>query len=344
MMANKIIIKSPLQDCEYDPNTKTEDGISISRLNELLSLKKSQDTLINKLKFINNKNNAICPDGEEVINIIKARLADFTEEQIKNFTKEQVEEILTVNDKSVNLPIEDKKVESEYRRDFLVYLKNTTDLTIEIEKSLKGIDDAISEFDEEYKKICDEYGDMNKFMLTRMREALENPKVSDKDKEAIRNMLKYTEYGFDLTPIKKELIDIVNKNGINSTMYRYTKELADIIAKAHDYLSLKAPSRIEVPFHLFQDLEIKFLPDKYKPFRNLGIFLISRWIWYNREKLTKLDYVFITQLFYNIHAFNDKRLDEETQNKFKENLMSLLDIVIDNIPPEKMPKYEPKEK
>lgn len=331
------------ENTEEKATEEKNEEISIAKLNELLSLKKAKDVLDNRSKFIKRKTATICPEDDEIIDILTARLADLTLEQINALSKEQVDEILTIDGENVTIPVEDRSVEERYRRDFLVYLKQSSDILAEINKASDNIDKAVDEFNDEYKRLCEEFGDINEYMIKKMKSSLEDDKISDKEKNEIRAMLQYVEYGLDLSPIKKKIEDIVTKNGVNSTMYGYSTQLPDMIAKVHDFLATKAATQMEIPFHLLQDIEPKFLPDKYKPFRNLGLYLICRWVWAARESLNKLDYIFLSQVFYNIQGFYQNKLNKD-QETFKQNFMSMLDIVIDRIPQAKAEKYTPEVK
>lgn len=334
----QIEIPEPEKRIFYDPALTDENGVNIGALNQYMALRSLDNEMKNKLEFIERKKSAMVANDDEdkLLEIVEARVRELKLEDIMNFTKEQVEEVLTVEGDRVLLPIENKNIEDEYRKDFLVYLKESQDYTDKINTAIESINQEMENFNEEYKKITEEYGDMNKYMQDRMRCALESDQTSEEEKDKIRDMLLYTDYGFNLSPIYDEIKTLIDKNGVKSIMYKYTKDLSDEIARAHDILAKLQSSKIEVPFHLYLDIEEKFLPEKYKLFKNLLLFLFARWVVVHRNNLNKLNIIFLVQFVYNLRCYYDKKFDDETMKRFEKHICDLLDLIVDKIPKDQL--------
>lgn len=309
---------------------------SITDVNKYITIGSFINNLRNRREFILKKIGEVCSDSSDRIEIVISRLNDIVKanRKITDLTTNEVNELITVEGTPLTISLVDTNIDKDgFNKIFIEFLYDSSEAIREIDEQINSLETELSKFKKEVKEIVEKNASITDFTIARMRAAIESPNVPEEDKQKIQNMLKHVEDGFTLNLIKDELISIVEKNGINSTMYGYSNNLSKTIARAHDIMVKGKPltKLVEIPFHLIQKIESTILKDKYKDFDNLFIYLFARWIVAHRDNIDVGKRIFISQVSYNLISLKNNKLGSHT-DLFTKSIKDILDIIITRIP------------
>lgn len=327
-----------IANSETAPDVEVDNinNVSITDVNKYITIGSYINNFINRAKMIEKKIAATCPDTKDRIEIVAARLKDVVKagKKVTELTTAEVNEIITVDEKPLSLPFDNVAInQDEYNKTFLEFLYDSTEILDEIYGAINTLKEELGKFKKEVAEIVEQNANITDFTISRMRAAIESPNMPEEDKKKMEYMLKSVEDGYTLSAIKNELESIVNKKGVDSTMYGYSNNSSKTIARAHDIMVKGKPlsKLVEIPFHLLQNIESKVLKDKYANFDNLFIYVFARWIVTHRDNIDVGRRIFISQVSYNLISLVNNKLGDHTE-PFKKAIKSVLDIIIDRIP------------
>ena len=312
----------------YDFIETDENGVSMGELSSYLNLSKIANDFKHRIEFIKKKRFTLTTDTKERVEIVESRVALLDKKTLMGLTDAQVDEIMNVNGTPLKIFLENPDMERDFRRDFVVYLKEAEEGILAAERELTKIEAERDKYSDKIKKLIEDYDSLNDYIVQRMRAALESGDVPEEDKNNIRPLLRAYECGFSLDPLYDTLMANVTKSGIDGTMYGYTHNLQKAINATHD---LFAKAKVELPLHLYKDMESKCLPDKYKSFNNFILYILCRWVQCKRNSFTRNDGIFVMQVIYNIDAFMHNKFRQSTMQEFRRNLCRVIDVVIDKM-------------
>lgn len=264
-------------------------------------------------------------DDEEVINKIQEKIRGMHVEMVKNLTPDKIKEIYTIDGNELELDsmafkTEDQKI--SFQRDYLIYLKESSHALAEIDKATKQLDEEMKEYDKELEQIVAEFGDINKCIKSKLVQDIKNA-TDDVIRTKRIKMLESFNDGLDLNNIYKLYASLNIKNTLKDYFNKDTS--AALYGK---YLSVVKKLNIRTDITLFDNLEIKFLPEKYHKYPNLFLFAIIRYAAYRKDSATKYeDGVFIAQLMINVKSlFSGSFSNNEDKETFINNIEKILDI------------------
>jgi prefoldin subunit 5 len=300
------------------------DKIDDTKIFKLLGFNQQLQDIKDIKNEILNKQSEFVSD-EEVIHQIDSAIKNIDINVLKSFKKEHVDLIYSINGKPIELDMkfENEEREFQFKKDFLIFRKESSDAIKEIDKSIEKLEKELSEDQEEIDKLLSQFGDFSSFIKYKLDESLKNAETPEKIKRIQDMMLNY-DFGFNLNNIYYIYKNYKNINNIIKD-YFDNKRAATLYKK---YLTALKALKIKSDLTSFPDLEIKFLPEKYHKYPNLFLFTVLRDIAYNKDMIKRTtDGLFLSQLGYNIKCLYGNRFkDEETKQQFILNIQKVLDL------------------
>lgn len=261
---------------------------------------------------------------EEIVDKLQDKIKDMHVEMIKNLSADKIKEIYTIDGNELDLDMVFKTDDqrTNFLKDYLIYLKESSQALAEIDKATIQLDNEMKEYDKELEQIISEFGDINKCIKTKLEKD-----IADAPDEIVKNkrikMLQNYNDGFELNNIYKLYASLNIKNTIKDYFSKDTS--AALYGK---YLSVVKKLNIRTDITLFDNLEIKFLPEKYHKYPNLFLFSIIRYAAYRKDVANKHeDGVFLAQLMINIkYLFSDGFSSADDKSAFISNIEKTLDL------------------
>jgi len=271
-------------------------------------------------KIVNQKISVI--NNSEVIDILNERTKNLTVFQIKRLTNEQVEEIYTINGEKVILSIEmdneEKKI--SFMREYLIFNKESSEALRQIDKSIETFEKELKKDEDELNKVINEYGDVQTLIKNHL---IDNINKSTDENIKNRN-IKILDNFNDASTLNIIYEHYKNQKVLN-TLHDY-KIRAEGIYK--NYVKTCKQLSIKSDITIFENLEMKFLPQKYHKYPNLFLFAIIRYFAYKKDDCNKYsDGIFLSQFIVNVqNLFCDKFKDSEEKQLFINSIMKVLDL------------------
>jgi len=307
-------LESGIEDIMLPENNKDKDIISIlgmkSKLNDINQMRN---------KLIGQEHMVI--DNDEVLNILEERIKNMTTFQIKNLSSKQIEDIYTINNEKIELVIEMDSEERKisFMRDFLLFKKNSSVALKQMDKSIETLETELKKGDEEFNKIINEYDDIQTLIKTRLVDAINNSTNEDMRK---RNTQILDSFNDALT--LNEIFEHYKTQKVLNTVHDYKMRSDSIYTK---YVRTCKHLGIKSDITIFNNLEIKFLPEKYHKIPNLFLFSVIKYFAYKKNCNKHIDGIFLSQFLVNVkNLFCDKFKDINEKQTFIESIMKVLDL------------------
>ena len=156
---------------------------------------------------------------DDIGDYLDTLLGNFTVEQVKNFTPEEVEKIYTMDalndgDEPVVIDISTDKGKSDFelKKDYLIFRKETNESMKAINESTKELQNYMVEYQEEMNQLMEEFGSMDRYIIDSLNKKIE-ANVDSPDKIALFTKIRdsYNE-AFTLESLTKYVKSYKGKN------------------------------------------------------------------------------------------------------------------------------------
>lgn len=305
-------------------NTVTEKDNPQQDLSEafrLLNMKQHMNDMSDMKKEILDKRINVLNDdtmSEYLDSIVKKLSID----EIKKLTPHEIEDLYKINNEPIVLDIvlNSPMQVFEFKKDFLIYLKESSEALTQIDAVLKKIDEEMLVHEIELNKLLDEYGDLSTFIRNKMVNDFMNASTENE-----KNTFKQRLDIFDDALTLNILVDHYKKLSTANTIKDYFARSENIYAKYKKTMRLLG---IKSDLVHFNDLEIKFLPKKYHKYPNLFLFSVIKYLAYKTDSAKRLtDGIFISQFTVNLKKlFTNNFNNTEERKIFINAIQTILDL------------------
>lgn len=273
--------------------------------------------------LINNKVSVL--GNEEVSKKIDERVADYSLEQLKTLSDEEVKNIYRFDDGEVDFSIDFKDDESkkiEFMRNFLVFVKETSIAMAEIDKETERIVESLKADEEEFKKLVSKFGSLSSYIEADLRDRYERAETEEQ-KEKVGKMIQAYEHALTL----ENIIEHYKKFPTDTTISDLYHRPVDVYNR---YMKVLKKLKVTTDLTQFDMLETKFLEEKYHVHPNLLLFAVIKYIAYKKNDADRsVDGVFLSQLAVNVRALFTNNFDsEEKKERFLQSVRNVLDLFI----------------
>lgn len=267
---------------------------------------------------------SMVPAPVEDLKILISRLDDIKPEEIDDLSSAFIENTFTVNGKK--LPLTKPEVgdynELEFERVMIRNLKVMDEQTaVAMEYKKKILENYERDIPEDIRAMAGNIEEIDNFMINYFEDKAKNQDISEEKRKDYEKRLKYKKYARTLEPITNSFIDTVNKkNGKNSLLHGFYKDRQRVFDAA---VQIASKNHFTFPFRMLTNIDIKLCGEKFKPYRNLFIYLVARYIRYHRDNITEYDRIFLTDLFATLVVLNRPDAEEKYPDLYKEMQQSM---------------------
>jgi hypothetical protein len=264
-------------------------------------------------------------NDEKILDELDEKIKDLTPEVIKALPKEAIEQIYTIDGKPLELNIIDIKDEQrlyEFKKDFLVYKKESMNANKQIDEALEKFEKEMVENEAELNELIKSYGDLTHYIRQSLQEDYEKATVPE-IKAKFEKMIIAFDDAITLNRIFENYNVLNPQNSLNDYKLR-----SDSLFKK--YMGTIKNLGIRTDITAFNNLELRFLPEKYHEYPNLFLFLIIKYFAHKKDTASKAsDGVFLSQLLVNVKTlFTNRFTDENQKQTFLESIEKVLDLFI----------------
>ena len=300
---------------------------------ELKDMEKLSKAINNKVNEPLLKNNS--ENYEQVVEYLDVLLEDYTVDQLKELTPEEVEKIYTMDAKSededaesVIIEVDTKEGQNDFemKRDYLVFRKESNDANKEIAESMKELQTFMDEYKEEMKTLEEEFGSIETYIIDTLNKKIEENTESPERIELYTKIRDAYEEGFTL----KRLTEYVES-------YRGKNILADFLQhertmKVYNrYLKMSKNIGLNQDITKFAGLESYIYDNnEIKNVRmNIFVFTVIHFIANQKyDDVDKIFGVFISQVIVNIKNVIYNNFPEgDSKFKFIEAVKHIVEII-----------------
>lgn len=292
------------------------DGLAVLKVkNQLNDIKKVRQEIVDKALSITD-------DNDHIIECLQNNIKSIHLEKIKKLTKVEIDKIYMDGDKPIELSLEDVKDEINFKRGYLVYLKESNFALEEIDRAIAGMDETLVEYNSAIESILSEHKSLTQFIESKLKDSYEKaqePTVKARFKDMMDNF----RWSFTLENIHDTLAGLKTANILMD--YNDDERSMHIYGK---YKKVLKKLSLSSDLAVFDKLEEKHLPEKYHKYPNLFLYSVMRCISYKADKCTNTaEGVFLSQLAANVKAlFEDSFDDMEHKQTFIQGIEDVLDL------------------
>jgi hypothetical protein len=299
----------------------------IARVKHLFGLNNMLDSVKKLNEQMKERQLHFLGDDESKIDHFTSILESKTIEEIKNASDEEIMDLFKTEDGGtieLVLDINNPEESFKFRRDFLIFMKESIDAQKVIDEETAKIEKEIAESREELNKLIEQFGDFETYIEETMAKRLEV--ATGKERERLLIVKQAYEEAENLNEIyehykNKGTLMIINTiedlksiSRANRVYEKYKKQLIKL--------------NIKTDLTDFDNLELK-LDEKYHPYANVFLFAVIKYIAYKKDVSVNKDGVFLARLGENVRKlFADSFKDEAKKEKFKASISKVLDLFI----------------
>lgn len=290
---------------------------SFKYLEQFDTIKSLKNELVNKRKTL--------VKDEDKLNIVIEKASKLGVDKIKTMSLEELHELFVLEDGKVEFSIDfdSKEKEKKFIADYLIYLIETEESLKKIDEEMEKLEEEIKKHDDEIKKVVDQFGNISNMMRVYLQE--EYDASEGEKKEKLGKIIK----SFDNATSLENVYEIVKSLNVKNIIYDYTNTPNRIYER---FINVIKKLKLKNDFTQFENLEQKFLPEKYHTYPNLFIFIIMKIYGHKKNDISREDGVFLSQLGVNFkHLFSNNFNDESKKEEFIGNIKKVLDVVYNNI-------------
>lgn len=278
---------------------------------------------VSKLKTDINSRKLSVIKEEDFLAEIENRLQTVTTDELKVVPADIINTFFIHNGGQYNFEIDFESPEKEiaFKRDYLVYLKESRNAIQEIDKQMEEMTTELSAHQDEFNKMTAAFGGIDNYIESEMRSRYAKSEGAEKERmakviESFENAVNFNNvYEHFKTQNTANVIKDMNSSRIHDIYKRYRKviQLLNITTDVAD----------------FDGLEEKYLPKEYHVHPNLFLFAIIKMYAYKKDYVTKsTDGVFLAQLNVNLRRLYNDQLDEAKKEEMVNSICRVLDLFI----------------
>lgn len=302
---------------EIQPEIKE---IPVERVTQLFNTRDRVKTITNLQSELHERRRLIVPN-DDISKQIESRISALSPDEIRELPDAAIAEIYNLDGEEVqfSLDLESKAQEIEFRRDFLAFLKESSMIHDQIDSQMDELNEELEKGQAELAKVLADFGDISEFMRSKLVEEMES--ATGERKEKVTEMLKAFDDSGELTRV----VSHYEKFGTRNTIEDYLKRSEVVYAK---YIKVLKELDVKTDLTNFNNLEEKFLEEKYQTYPNLFLFSVIKQYAYKKGNVnTAVDGVFLSQLSVNIQSlFADSFATPEKKEKFLDGIRKTLDL------------------
>lgn len=323
---NEEVITTPVE--ETAEVSATPEGIVTEETMDafkLLSMKSQINDLTSLAAQVREQQVELSGSDDD-ISFIDERLKDLTVDDLKNMPDKLIADLCRdENGEVVVGGLDDVKKDNEFRRDYLIFRKETNDALGGIDEETAKLNEAFAEYEADMDKILKEADDMTAYLkktLAEKAEATEDEAVAQRYRDMITMIDKaltledVIEYYSNSFNARTAITNVISPKKGKVTIKRYEKLISDLSCKTD--------------FRRYGGIETKFLPEEYhKKHEDAFMFGIINYIasWYKNDDNT-LNGLFLAQFSINLkNLIYNKFTDEEDKNTFVNAICKIVDLV-----------------
>lgn len=309
-----------------EPIAETDEFVNNDNEKEfrLLNLKAKLNDINAVIDNINREQKKVLGDNEE-LDPLDTVLKKYTEEELKEMTSSQINEILVDeegNSIEFAFEFEDEDKMNQFKKDFLVLRRQSLTSFETFDAEIAKINEEIKESQEEFDRLVATVGNVSNLIRSKIEERISTAEEGRKDLYV--KMLKSFDNGMNLDNLKeycasykgRKIIGDYHDNKKSQYLYR-------------TYMKIIESLDIKTNLTSFTGLENKFLTVDYHQRENIFLFAMIHFIasWNNRG-YDKTDGLFITQFTVNLkNLFYDKFDNPEDKETFINNINEVIKII-----------------
>lgn len=260
-----------------------------------VSKTKNQINAINRQKTeMTNIFNNMSDDFDDIL--VHIRAAGVTLEQIAEMNDEDIQKIFSDaegNQYSVNAKFETLKEESAFKRDFLVMILENSHRFQDIDDKLAELDEEMKAFDQEMVRLqAETNGDVISLVRADLIKSLElNP-----DSEHAVGTQELVDSIDDAVTLNR-LLEYYKTQNIHTALSDFRHRREEVYKK---FVKNCKNTQIITNFRGYDNIEVKFLPEKYHHLGGLFAFLVVKQFSY-KKAFTRNECVWLLQLNANLN-------------------------------------------
>lgn len=311
---------SPVMDTIID-----EDNLDVFKA---LSMKAQVNDMAKLCDNIRGKQDIYMENPDEDAAIVDERLAQYTVDQIKAMSDDELDKMFITDDgREINLIPPDTDVDMhKFKRNYAIYRKDSNEALKNLDEEIEKFQKEMEESEEEIAQILNQFNDMDEFIRDQLHKKIEAA-TDPKKVELYESLLQAMDYAFSLDNVvefysndyrRRMVIPNYKDDKRSMGLFRRYKKVVEEVGFRTDLTK-------------YVKLEKKFLPEKYHERDNLFLFAIinmaSTWAKCDDNRMNGL---FLTQFSVNLkNMIYDKFADKDARQKFIDNICKVLDIFID---------------
>lgn len=293
--------------------TSKPDGM---KLLSTLSAAKNLESMQNEIE---ERRSSVVAD-KDVTDKLLENLAELTAKQIADLPDPIIEKLFTVDGKLVELEIKvPNNKKHELMRDYLVFLKESSEAEAELDKSLEGFHKELADSQTELDNMVKQYGDINGYMRSKMSESYD--KAEGLNKVRIGRNIEAYDDAITLNRVKAYVRNINTDNLIND----YNRLSESVYAR---YLRSMKKLGLSVDLTKFNNFEKNFLEEKYNKYPNIFMFTLIKMYAYKKDIKRETDGIFLSQLRINLADLYAKRINEDKKGVLLDAVREIIDTIL----------------
>lgn len=281
---------------------------------------------VNSIKHLREELNAKRLDffTEDKVSRLEDRIKYLVPEQLKEFTPEAIDHIYTFDDETLEFDVkfETEERRIEFKRDFLVYLVESAHATLEIDKQIDQLEKTLDDSKEEVKELLSQYADLSDYIRSTLVDELETAKTEERRTKVTRMI-----EAFDDATTLDRVYAQYNQFGTKTTVSDYFHRSTDVYTR---YLKIMKKIDFRTDLTRFDNLETKFLPEKYHALNNIFVFAIIKMMSHKKSATRDDEGTFLTQLAVNLkYLYADSFSKPEQKELFISSITRVLDLFLE---------------
>lgn len=261
-------------------------------------------------------------DGEDLSAKLSTTIEEYTVEQLNALTDDQITSIYETaagegKDIDFAIPFEDEKQEKEFKRSFLVFIREQDVANKELDETITQMEKTLSESKEELDEILTKHGSYSQLVYNNLKDQLAT--AEGEKKEKIEKMISALDESYTLDRV----ITYVDKYDQFNIVQDYKHRSDDVFTR---YMKAVNKLKVTVDITKYADLEARFLGEEYAKYPNIFLFIIIRMYSYNKTPDNITDGLFLTQLLDNVRSlYSDTFGNDERKGTFITSIKTVLD-------------------
>ena len=266
--------------------------------------------------------------GEEVtdIDFIDERIKEHTVEELKKMSDDEIIKLCTDEDGKLYLnDFGTEKESAEYRRDYIVFRKESNEALGAIDDEMLKLEEAYSEYEQDLKDITNKYGDITDYLKSTITKRMEEA-TDEKAKQRYADMNKTIDMALTLDNVIEYY----------SNPYRARTAVVNVKAPKSGKTVIKHYEEVlskvscKTDFRRFGGLEPRFLPDEYKnkPVDSFMYSMVNYIASLYKVEDKALHGLFLAQFSINLkNLIYDKFTKPSDKDTFIKAICTVLDLV-----------------